>query len=255
MPAFRSLKKPLLSKEVERQLKLSILNRKYNAGQKLPSERELVDQFQVSRVTVREALRGLQQSGLVQIKRGRDAGAYVCEPDSTAITENFQNLIQMGKVNFAHLIEIRLYTEPDVARSAALHRTSEDIDKLIQLLDQAESYSSTSRKKARLTNVRFHCEVAKILDNALIIFLCESITQVYSANIIEMTRTKLDKQGIGKLISEHREILEAIVNKNSKQAFERSKQHLLETYYTYSKIVPESYDEEVDKRIRYFAGV
>ena len=255
MPAFRSLKKPLLSKEVEKQLKLSILNRNYNAGEKLPSERELVDQFQVSRVTVREALRGLQQSGLVQIKRGREAGAYVCEPDSTAITDNFQNLIQMGKVNFSHLIEIRLYTEPDVARNAALYRTQEDVDALQQLLDKAEAYSNTSRKKARLMNVRFHCEVAKILDNALIIFLCESITQVYSANIIEMTHTKLDKKGIGKLISEHREILDAIIKREPEEAFNRTKKHLIETYYTYSSIIADSYDEDVEKRIRYFADI
>ena len=255
MPAFKSLKKPLLSKEVEKQLKLSILNKSYNAGKKLPSERELVDQFQVSRVTVREALRGLQQSGLVQIKRGREAGAYVCEPDSTAITDNFQNLLQMGKVNFSHLIEIRLYTEPDVARTAALHRTSEDIDTLIRLLDKAETYSNTSPKKARLMNVQFHCEVAKILDNAMIIFLCESVTQVYSANIIEMTHTKLDKKAIEKFISEHREILDAIVKRKPEEAFERTKKHLIETYYTYSKIIPDSYDEDVDKRIRYFAGL
>jgi len=253
MPAFKSLKKPPLSKEVERQLKLSILDKSYNAGEKLPSERELVDQFQVSRVTVREALRGLQQSGLVQIKRGREAGAYVCEPNFFAITDNFQNLIQMGKVNFSHLIEIRLYTEPDVARSAALHRTSEDIDILMRLLDQAEAYSQKYRKKARLMNVRFHCEVAKILDNALIIFLCESITQVYSTNIIEMTHTKLDKKQIGKLISEHREILDAIVKRKPKEAFERTKKHLIETYFTYSKIIPDSYDDGVDKRIRSFA--
>ncbi len=255
MPAFRSLKKPPLSKEVERHLKRSILKRIYNVGEKLPSERELVDQFQVSRVTVREALRGLQQSGLVKIKRGREAGAYVCEPNFFAITDNFQNLVEMGKVNFSHLIEIRLYTEPDVARSVALHRTAEDIDILTQLLDQAEAYSQTSRRKARLMNVRFHCELAKILDNALIIFLCESITQVYSTNIIERTHTRLDKKQIGKLISEHREILYAIHKRKPEEAFERTKKHLIETYYTYSKIVPDSYDEDVDKRIRSFAGL
>jgi len=153
-------------------------------------------------------------------------------------TENFQNLIQMGKVNFAHLMEIRLYTEPDVARSAALHRSQKNVDTLTRLLDKAESYLDISRKKARLTNVRFHYEVAKILNNTIITFLCESITQIYSAIIIKMTFTKLDKKGIAKLISEHRSILDAIAEKNPAAAFERTKKHLVETYYTYSKIIP-----------------
>jgi len=255
MPGFKSLKKPLLSREVEKQIKLSILNGSYNAGEKIPSERELVDQFQVSRVTVREALRGLQQSGLVQIRRGRQAGAYVCEPDPSTITENFQNLIHMGKVNFAHLMEIRLYTEPDVARSAALHRTQDNVDTLVRLLDRAEADLNVSRKKSRLTNVRFHYEVAKILNNTIITFLCESITQIYSAIIIEMTFTKLDKKGIAKLILEHRSILDAIAEKNPAAAFERTKKHLIETYYTYSNIIPDSCDEDVDKRIRSFAEI
>jgi DNA-binding FadR family transcriptional regulator len=70
-----------------------------------------------------------------------------------------------------------------------------------------------------------------------------------------MTHTKLDKKGIGKLISEHREILDAIVKKQPEEAFERTKKHLIETYYTYTRIIPDSYDEDVDKRIRYFAGL
>ena len=253
MQPFKSLKKPILSKEVEEQLRQTINSGLYKPGDKLPSERELVEQFEVSRVTVRDALKNLQNLGLISVRRGVNAGAYVSEPTPQPITQSIDNLIQMGKLNFAHLIEIRLYVEPDVARSAALHHTPEDIDTLKELLDRAEACLEISRKKARLTNVQFHSEVAKITRNALIIFLCESITQVFSAMLIEMTHTKLDKKGISKLISEHRRILEAIVKKDSKEAFKRTKQHLIETYHTYSKIIPDSFDNNVDKRIRYFA--
>jgi GntR family transcriptional repressor for pyruvate dehydrogenase complex len=253
MPPFKSLKKPPLSKEVEEQLRKSINAGIYKPGDKLPSERELVDQFQVSRVTVRDALKNLQILGLASVKRGVHAGAYVSEPNPQPITQSIDNLVQMGKLNFAHLIEIRLYIEPEVARSVALHCSSEDVDKLKELLDRAESYLETSRKKARLTNVRFHSEVAKIMHNALIVFLSESITQVYSAMLIEMTHTKLDKKGIAKLITEHRTILDAIAERNAQEAYERTKKHLIETYYTYSRIIPDSCDEHVDKRIKYFA--
>jgi GntR family transcriptional regulator, transcriptional repressor for pyruvate dehydrogenase complex len=250
---FKSLKKPLLSKEVEEQLRKSINSRIYKPGDRLPSERELVEQFEVSRVTVRDALKTLQNIGLVSIRRGLNAGAYVSEPTPQPITQSIDNLIRMGKLNFAHLVEIRLYVEPDVARSVALHCTSEDIEKLKELLDTAESYLETSRKKARLTNVRFHSAVAKITHNALIAFLSESITQVYSAMLIEMTHTKLDKKGIAKLIAEHRTILDAIADHDPGAAFERTKRHLIKTYRLYSRIIPDSYDMDVHRRIKYFA--
>lgn len=253
MTKFTSVKQPVLSKEVEKQLRASINAGIYQPGDKLPSERELVEQFEVSRVTVRDALKSIQGLGLISIKRGVNAGAYVSEPSPQAITQSIDVLIQMKKVNFAHLIEMRLYIEPDVARSVAIHHTHEDIDALKELLDEAEETIDTSWKRARLMNVRFHCEVAKITRNALIISLCESITQVYSAMIIELTHTKLDQKGIKKLVSEHRKIIDAIENKDPRGAFERTKRHLLETYNTYSKIIPETSDQSVQERIKNFA--
>ena len=80
----------------------------------------------------------------------------------------------VGEHIYQHLIELRLYLEPDVARTAARFRTSDDVDALTDLLDRADMSLKESRKEARLINVGFHFEVAKITRNALIIFLCES---------------------------------------------------------------------------------
>ncbi len=255
MKNFKSIKKPILSKEVEKQLRKSINAGAFKPGDKLPSERELVDQFQVSRVTIRDALKNLQSFGLISIRRGLHAGAYVSEPTPQPITQSFENLIQMGKVNFANLIETRLYFEPNLSRSAALLHTREDIENLCRLLDRAEEKLSKSRKEARLINVRFHCEVAKITRNYVNLFICDSITQVFSALIIEMTQKRLDKEAIRKLISEHREIKNAIASGDPLTAFEMTKKHLLETYYTYSKIMPEGYDEKTDRHIKSIAGL
>ena len=254
MTPFSSLKKPPLSKEVEDKLREAINAGVYKPSDKLPAERELVDQFQVSRVTVRDALRNLRNLGLINVKRGVKAGAYVSEPSPQPIIQSIQNLIQMKRVNFAHLIELRLYIEPDVAKIAALFRTSEDVDILNDLLARAEKSLKTSRKEARLINVGFHFEVAKITRNDLIVFLCESITQVHSAMIIEMTHTKLDRQGVAKLISEHRSILEAIAEKNAEAAFEKTRNHLVETYQTYTKILPGVVDRATSERIGRFAA-
>lgn len=250
MANFQSLKKPLLSLEVEQAIKNSIADEIYKPGEKLPSERELVDQFQVSRVTVREALRNLQRSGLVTVKRGIYAGAYVSEPTADPITENFENLIRLGRIDYSHLIDARMYIEPLAAETAAKHRTREDISRLNELLDNATSVVDRSWKQARLTNVKFHCEVAKITRNPIIIFITESITHSCSELIIEKTSSKLDKPAIVKLIGEHHEILEAIIKQDARLAYDKTKQHLIETYITYSQVYPEGFDKEMDMRIR-----
>lgn len=248
--SFKSLKKPLLSQEVELAIKNSILSEIYKPGEKLPSERELVEQFQVSRVTIREAFRNLQSSGLIRIQRGVNAGAYVEEPNADPITQSFQNLIHLGRIDYSHLIDARLYIEPRAAEMAAKYRNADDLMRLRNLLDRAEEMADESRRRARLLNVSFHCEVAKITKNPIIVFITESITQSYSALIIERTRTKLNRKDIQKFIDEHREILDSIVKQESAEAFEKTRRHLLETYATYSRVAPEEYAREIDRRIK-----
>lgn len=250
MGNFKSLKKPLLSREVQLAIKQSILDERFKPGEKLPSERELVEQFQVSRVTVREALRNLQSIGMIAIRRGVKAGAYVAEPNADQITESLSNLMSLGRIDYSHLIDARLYIEPRAAEIAAKYRTQEDIRRLRVVLEQAEQVVDQSRKEARLLNVSFHCEVAKITANPIIIFITESITQSYSALIIEKTQSKLDRPSIQKFIDEHREILDAIIKQNSAEAYEKTRRHLLETYVTYSRVAPDECAQDIDQRIK-----
>jgi GntR family transcriptional repressor for pyruvate dehydrogenase complex len=235
---FSSIKKPSLSKEVERQLKQSIHAGVYGPGDKLPAERELVEQFEVSRATVRDALKNLQSMGLIEIKRGINAGAYVLAPNPLPITQSFENLIQMKKVSFAHLIEIRLFIEPNVTASAAARRTPEDIAMLTGLLDRAEQRLATNVKEARLINVRFHDKVAKITANPLIIFLSQSITQVCSASLIKMTQDAVDAATVKGLIGKHRSILQSIIDRKPGEAFDKTKLHLIETQEMYARSIP-----------------
>jgi GntR family transcriptional repressor for pyruvate dehydrogenase complex len=245
MPEFKSLKKPLLSQEVEKYLRQSLTRRVYKPGNKLPSERELVDQFKVSRVTIREALRNLQTCGLITVKRGINAGVYVSELNSDPITENFKNLVRFGKTNFVHLLDARLYIEPQAACIAASCRTNEDIEILTELLDTAERTVEMSCKESRLINVRFHCEVAKVTKNPIIIFITESVTQVYSAELIEITGETIGKKTTLSHIKKHRYILDSIADKNMREAFERTRRHISEIYHFYRRIIPNVSEKDI----------
>ncbi len=238
MAKFKSVKKPSLAKAVQTQLTESITSGLYAPGQKLPSERELMEQFEVSRVTVRDALTGLKSMGLIYIKRGVNGGTFVAEPSAMPITENFQNLVQMGRVNFAHLIEARLYLEPALAMDAALNRHDEDVERLENALDGARRHLNSSLRKARMLNVRFHHEVARISSNPILLFISESITQTFSGLMIDLTHDKLSRDTIEGLICEHQAILEAIKRREPEVAFAHTRDHLLKTYEMYKGVMP-----------------
>lgn len=231
---------------MEQQLRQAIVTGVYRPGDRLPSERELSEQFKISRATVREALRHLQSNGLILIKRGVDAGAYVSELEPGPIIESFNNLIRLGKVNFAHLMHARLYIEPPATRVAAVIRRSEDIESLTKLLDEAERSVNYSPRKARLMCTRFHCEVTRILQNPIIDFVCESITQNYSSVLIEMSKTKLTKDDILELIETHRDILDSIVKKEPSRAYEKARNHILDTYSMYSQMFPAADNKNIE---------
>lgn len=252
MTTFKPIRKRLLSKEVEQQLRQAIVTGVYRPGDRLPSERELSEQFKISRATVREALRHLQSNGLILIKRGVDAGAYVSELEPGPITESFNNLIRLGKVNFAHLMHARLYIEPPATRVAAVIRKSEDVENLTKLLDEAERSVNYSPGKARLICTRFHCEVTKILQNPIIDFVCQSITENYSSVLIEMSKTKLTKDDILELIERHRDILDSIVKKEASRAYEKARNHILDTYSMYSQMFPAADNKNIKRLMKLF---
>ena len=238
MKQFKSLKKPSLSQEVQTQLIDSITSAHYLPGQKLPSERELMEQFEVSRVTIRDALTGLKSMGLVYIKRGVNGGTFVAEPSAMPITESFKNFVQMGRVNFAHLVEARMLLEPALALAAAQNHTEQDIERLESLLQWASQQLDSSLKEARLKNVRFHHEIARISNNPILIFISDSITQTFSGLIIEITQDKLDRETIQGLIAEHQEILAAIKQGRPEAASSKTREHLLRTYEMYEGVMP-----------------
>lgn len=251
MKTFKPLKKLPLSREIEDAIKESIANGDFVTGDKLPSERELCDQFKVSRVTVREALKNLEQGGLVLIKRGVKAGAYLSELRPDPITENLNSLIKLGKVRFPHLIHARLKIEPEVARSAAKNRKDSDIERLDKILVNAQSLTRESRfKQARLVNVSFHLEIARILQNPIISFITESITQSFSSLMIEETRYSLKEPEIMDLIGQHRSILDAIINQDSNSAYDCTVEHLFKTYQQIGVLFNGHDDQEIDEQIR-----
>jgi GntR family transcriptional repressor for pyruvate dehydrogenase complex len=116
------------------QIESAILNNDLKPGDKLPSERKLIEVFKVSRGTLREALRSLEQRKLIQIKTGVQGGAIVNQVDSTQVIESLDFLLRYQKITIKELMEFREQVEGMIAAIATKKIRQEDIQQLESLL-------------------------------------------------------------------------------------------------------------------------
>jgi len=146
-PLFRAAKQNRIFQDVVDQIQEAIIDGNLKAGDKLPAERELREMLQTSRSTIREALRVLEQKGLIEIKLGMGGGAMVKSISADQMTESLDLLIQSRKVSLNHLAEFRKGVEGDVAAMAAVRATPEDIERLKGLLARAEACANAGENR------------------------------------------------------------------------------------------------------------
>jgi DNA-binding FadR family transcriptional regulator len=127
---FKQAKQNRTFEDIILQIQHAILQGNLKEGDKLPSERNLRETFKVSRGTLREALRALEQKGLIVIKTGVQGGAIVCPVDNKLMSENLDLLLQRQKISLRELAEFREEVEGLVAVKAAEKAKNRDIKQL-----------------------------------------------------------------------------------------------------------------------------
>src|SRR5208337_5675192 len=121
---FEAIRKNKVYEEVARQIERLIL-KKLKPGDKLPSERELAEMLQVSRSSIRDAIRGLELMGLVEPRQG--AGTVVLERAADAPASPFANALKRREERVSELLDFRKMIEPPLASRAATHASPEEI--------------------------------------------------------------------------------------------------------------------------------
>jgi len=134
---FQQVKQSRIFQDVVDQIQEAIVQGKLAPGSRLPAERELTDIFKASRGTLREALRVLEQKGLISIKTGVKGGAVVNTLTTHQISESLDLLIRYQRVSLRDLAEFREGVEGMVAALAGQRATKEDIRNLKALLKKA----------------------------------------------------------------------------------------------------------------------
>jgi len=134
---FRAAKQSRIFQDVVDQIQEAIITGRLKIGDKLPAERELKEMMQTSRSTLREALRVLEQKGLIEIKLGVGGGARVKAASADQVTESLDLLIRSQRVSLNHLAEFRKGVEGDVVAIAAERAEPADIEWINRLLERA----------------------------------------------------------------------------------------------------------------------
>src|SRR5205807_3100670 len=113
-PVYKAVQTSRLYEQIVQQIEESILQGALKPGDQLPAERELAEQFGVSRTAVREAIKALSEKGLVEAYSGR--GTFITNGTSQAIRQSLDLMMKLGRLAGAnYLAEVRSILEPDIA--------------------------------------------------------------------------------------------------------------------------------------------
>jgi len=221
-----------LYQQVADDIEVAILNGTYPHDSKLPSEQELANEYDVSRNVVREALKRLQERGLVFIKTG--SGTFISQPTTKPVSDALHRLLVYTNnfVTVAHFYEIRRMIEPEVARLAALHATDEDLEAIRAAYENMDN-NRENRQAWTRADLQFHHEIAGATKNPLI----QSILNPLNEPLLKVIEAGLaEPSGVEAGLSAHRRIIAAIEAHDPEEAKQAMLDHLMDSEQRVSKV-------------------
>jgi DNA-binding FadR family transcriptional regulator len=221
---FEPIPKRRVFEEIADQIKRRIHDGRLEPGDKLPGERDLAVQFGVGRMMVREALRTLEASGFIEIRKGSEGGAFIREFNTSAATRSLTSLFHFGRLTIADLTEARVWLEQVVVEQAARRRTDEDIEALEENIRQSELLVREGHLP-RKVNLDFHLLLAVAAKNPLFVILIQSLMDVLK-NVLEELHP--DMNYIANVSNYHRDIYEAVRDQDPVRAKEAILKHLMD---------------------------
>ena len=216
---FEAVRKNKVYEEVARQIERLIL-KKLKPGDKLPSERELAEMLQVSRSSIRDAIRGLELMGLVEPRQG--AGTIVREISADSLVNPFSSALKHRQALVSELLDFRKMLEPPLAARAATHASPEEISEMEEILQRQERkllHGETTIGE----DAEFHYTVALASGNSVVLKVLDVLM-----DLLRDTRERsLQVEGRPKKsLLGHRKILAAIKRKDAESAKAAMRRHI-----------------------------
>lgn len=173
---FECAKTHKVSQNIVDQIRKAIFNGVLKPGDKLPSDKELMDNFGVSRGSLREALRSLEVLGLLEIRKGALGGAFVTEVKTEKAKEGFSNFFVFRHLSLNNLFDTRLILESHIAQNAASLITDTDLQRLKEILRETrDALDQNLPLNFREKEIEFHLLIAGATQNPLLSFLLDFV--------------------------------------------------------------------------------
>ena len=201
-----------------------VTSRALKPGDQLPPERELAEMLDVSRPSVREALRGLAILGVVNVRQG--GGAFISQLDAEALLGPIRFFLSLEDLNLSELYDARSLIEGDVARRAAQNMTGAEIDALEALLD-AQPETISDPRAFRVADLRFHEAIWAGCGNAFLNRICESLN---SLGLEFRRRASENPKVLEQSLRDHRRLFEALKARDPSAAAQAAEEHMRNVY-------------------------
>jgi GntR family transcriptional repressor for pyruvate dehydrogenase complex len=222
MTRFKPIRQLRVSEEIADQIKQAILIGHFKLGDKLPAERNLAEEFDVSRVAIREALRKLEHSGFIVTRQGATGGAYVSELTFEYSVHAFLDLFLAGKISIPEMTRVRILVEPEIARLAALNIIPGYAQRLQDALNDEELPVDTVTEDV-IRKQKVHLILAEMCGNRFFEAIDRGLMSL-TKNIVEACEAFPQLHPVGM----HRPIVEAVLAKDAEAAAEVMKKHSTE---------------------------
>ena len=244
--SFEPIKTPRAFEVICDQIRERLTTGALKPGMKLPSERDLAQQFGVSRSAVREAMRTLENAGVVFLVKGSRGGAFICENDAVDLTSVIQNLLESGAFTLQELTEARLLVQELIVRLACQRATDDQIRALEKVVDRTEAATRLGRIDDRLdANIDFYKVLASMTGNKVCVLLIDSLSTILQQFLVQSAATS----PLPGLVQSRRRFLKHLAARDPKSACLEMSRHLrrLNTHLL-AKIGRRRSEEEMSSR-------
>lgn len=225
---FTKVRQVRAFESIIQQVEKAILQGNLAAGDRLPSERELQGLLDVSRNTLRESLRVLEQKGLIEIRKGNRGGIFVKELNADAMTESLALFVQSQRISMEQISEFRQDLEGLVTRRAARQATRKNMVEVTRLLDQAEELAQEGPAKWNefmQADKEIHLALARIAGNPLHHFFLETVHSNFHRYHIQAYLPR-DGATIRMTLKELKDIVQAVSRGDAERAERLAKEHI-----------------------------
>jgi GntR family transcriptional regulator, transcriptional repressor for pyruvate dehydrogenase complex len=210
LTAFKPIRPKRLYEEIVEQIRQLMKGGELKPGDKLMPERELAARLQVSRPSVREAIRSLEMMGVVEIRRGD--GTFMRDTNADEIIRPLAMFLAVEKGSLLEMFEVRRIFETATARMAAERASDEEVDEIHKALDgMIASFNAQDSERGEEYDIAFHYGIADATHNALLSRLFRTVSEEFSRSVsVARRRLYVDEVNPQKLIEQHRRIYKSI---------------------------------------------